>query len=182
MREYLPAKPRTIQEPVQLDTEHVRVRVSQVNGEYDLLDKRSGELWHSPRLRGWCRVGLRCADGRAVEVVARRFDAVERRAGTIHLIWTGPEIAEATGLTIHFRIAPAATEDGVVFSYESSASSAGWTVEWVALIDETDDAYLIARRGMQFEVPRSRVRAVARISPAEQRERLARFASDEYYP
>jgi len=48
----------------------------------------------------------------------------------------------------------------------------GKDIRDVVLVEETDGGYLIARRGMQIEVPRRQVRSVQRMSPAEQRARL----------
>jgi len=48
----------------------------------------------------------------------------------------------------------------------------GNDIKDVALVDETATAYVIARRGMQFDVDKGRVSKVVRMSPEEQRERL----------
>jgi len=62
---------------------------------------------------------------------------------------------------------PAANKTMVTLALHS-----GKDIRDVVLVEETDDGYLIARRGMQFEVPRRQVRTVKRMSPAEQRARL----------
>ncbi|MHC4249877.1 MAG: hypothetical protein ACYS9X_12180, partial [Planctomycetota bacterium] len=64
---------------------------------------------------------------------------------------------------------PAASNSMVTLKMHS-----GNDVENVVLVDETDDAYKIARRGMDFDVARHRVRAVVRMTPEEHRARLLR--------
>ena len=50
----------------------------------------------------------------------------------------------------------------------------GHDIKNVVIVDETDSAYVIARRGMVIEVRRAEIREVVRMSPEEHRARLLR--------
>ena len=104
----------------------------------------------------------------AAELFGKEADLLKRdpeAAGRARARCAGVEVYGK--VTFGLKPNPEAAGDMVTIALHS-----GGKIPDVTLLDERDGAYVIARRGMQVEIPRDQVADITRMTPEMQRQRL----------